>query len=206
MSFVSRLTRLIAALALTSTLAAPAALADRGDRRGGYDRSDRGGYDRGHRGHRGDYRGHDRRYRDHHRGDRGYRSDHGKRHYPRHVLRDHGFRHYDYGTAWPRSRYSGHKPYRYRTYQHTPRYYAPSRRIYTHRPVYKRYHAPRYRIGGYYHRHPQTVIIRDYGRYGLYHPPQGHHWVHDHNSGDAVLASIATGAIIGLVVGALSGY
>ncbi len=197
MSFVSRLTRLIAALALTSMLAAPAALADRDDRRGHH--GDYRGYKSDHRGYRGDhyrYRGDDRH--------------HGKRHYPRHVYRDHGFRHYDYGTAWPR--FTGYRkgyygrPSHYTPRYYAPRYYAPRRKIYTHRPIHRSYHAPRYRIGSHYHRHPKTVIIHDYGRHGLYHPPRGYHWVHDHDSGDAILASIATGAIIGLVVGALSGH
>ncbi len=61
-----------------------------------------------------------------------------------------------------------------------------------------------YRIGGYYSYRPNTIIIRDYSRYGLYAPPHGHHWVRDPYSGDAVLASIATGAIIGLAVGILA--
>ena len=47
------------------------------------------------------------------------------------------------------------------------------------------------------------MIVHDYRYYGLYDPPRGYHWVHDHGSGDAVLTSIATGAIIGLVVGAI---
>lgn len=46
-------------------------------------------------------------------------------------------------------------------------------------------------------------MIRDYYSYGLYDPPRGYHWVHDHGSNDAVLRSIATGAVIGLVVGAI---
>lgn len=61
-----------------------------------------------------------------------------------------------------------------------------------------------YRIGGYYSYRPNTIIIRDYGRYGLYDPPRGHHWVRDPYGDDAVLASVATGAIIGLAVGILS--
>ena len=32
----------------------------------------------------------------------------------------------------------------------------------------------------------------------------GYYWVHDYDRGDAILASVATGAIIGLVVGALA--
>ncbi|HAE27496.1 MAG TPA: hypothetical protein DCG58_10075, partial [Hyphomonas adhaerens] len=51
---------------------------------------------------------------------------------------------------------------------------------------------------------PRTVYIRDYASYGLYAPPPGYYWVHDYDRGDAILASVATGAIIGLVVGALA--
>ena len=59
-------------------------------------------------------------------------------------------------------------------------------------------------IGGWYRPHQHTVYIRDYHTYGLYAPPPGHYWARDHHSGDAILASVATGAIIGLVVGALA--
>ena len=45
------------------------------------------------------------------------------------------------------------------------------------------------------------MIIHDYHRHGLRHPPRGYHWVRDHDDGDAILASVATGAIIGLVIG-----
>ncbi len=47
-------------------------------------------------------------------------------------------------------------------------------------------------------------MIYDYHTYGLYDPPHGYHWVYDHDRQDAILASVATGAIIGLVIGALS--
>tara|TARA_B100000678_G_C17802314_1_gene339433 strand:- start:26 stop:211 length:186 start_codon:yes stop_codon:yes gene_type:complete len=59
-------------------------------------------------------------------------------------------------------------------------------------------------VGGWYRPHHQTVYITNYSTYGLYAPPPGHYWVRDHHSGDAILASVATGAIIGLVVGALA--
>lgn len=50
------------------------------------------------------------------------------------------------------------------------------------------------------------MIIVDYGLYGLYAPPVGYHWVRDYDSGDAILCSIATGAIIGLTIGAFAAY
>ena len=68
----------------------------------------------------------------------------------------------------------------------------------------ERGYVPRYHIGAHYVVHPRTVYINDYYHYGLYAPPPGHYWVRDHHSGDAILASIATGAIIGLVIGAIA--
>ena len=70
--------------------------------------------------------------------------------------------------------------------------------------MYDRHYVPSYHIGGYYGYHSNTIIIGDYNYWGLYAPPHGYHWVHDYDSGDAVLASVATGAIIGLVIGALA--
>lgn len=61
-----------------------------------------------------------------------------------------------------------------------------------------------YRIGSRYNYRPNTIIIRDYDRYGLYNPPRGYHWVRDRHGDDAILASVATGAIIGLAVGIIS--
>lgn len=63
---------------------------------------------------------------------------------------------------------------------------------------------PRYDVGHFYSYGPRrTVYISDYHNYGLYAPPPGYHWVRDHDRGDAILASVATGAIIGLVIGAV---
>lgn len=89
-----------------------------------------------------------------------------------------------------------------RYYYKPPRYYRPPPRVSFH--YNHGYHHNGYRIGGYYSYRPNTIIIRDYGRYGLYAPPHGHHWVRDPYSDDAVLASVATGAIIGLAVGLLA--
>ena len=91
-----------------------------------------------------------------------------------------------------------------RYYYSAPRYnYGHYRPRVTFHSDHGYYHGG-YRIGGYYSYRPNTIIIRDYSRYGLYAPPHGHHWVRDPYSGDAVLASIATGAIIGLAVGILA--
>lgn len=138
------------------------------------------------RDHRGKGRGYERGY------DRGY--DHGHK---RHHRWDHS---YDYRHHY--------KP----SYHYSPprAYYAPPRSSvtvtygYNYGPHYYRGYAPRYAVGGYYGYAPRTVYINDYNTYGLYAPPSGYHWVRDRDNGDAILASVATGAIIGLVVGALA--
>jgi len=78
--------------------------------------------------------------------------------------------------------------------------------VYRHNYYYNpvpRYNA-RYSIGGVYGYGDHTRVIYDYELYGLYEPPYGYHWVHDHDRGDAILAAIETGAIIGLIVGAIA--
>ena len=59
-------------------------------------------------------------------------------------------------------------------------------------------------MGGYYIFNDYSRVIYDYHLYGLYDPPRGYHWVYDHDRQDAILASVTTGAIIGLVIGALA--
>ena len=194
--------RMLAAAAIFGLAAAPVASADQ-DRRhqDRYDRQDRA------RDHYNDRR-HARR--EHRRRDRHHRR--GRSHY------------YDDGYRLPpRARYHRRYHHRYdhprhaRHYRHYPRYahrhrgwYAHGPRIryvrkgYYHGPHYRRGYVPRYHIGARYVVHPHTVYITDYHGYGLYAPPPGHYWVRDHHSGDAILASVATGAIIGLVIGALA--
>lgn len=142
--------------------------------------ADRDGRGHGKRGYdRGYERGYDRGY------DRGHHREH-KRHYRHHY-----------------------KP----SYHYSPpprAYYAPPRTSVTvtygrsYGPHYHRGYSPRYDVGGYYGYAPRTVYINQYDRYGLYDPPSGYHWVRDNDSGDAILASVATGAILGLVVGAIA--
>ncbi|MFT5776767.1 RcnB family protein [Hyphomonas sp.] len=175
MNLLKNLARLIAAAATVGLLAAPIASADQGRR--GHD--NRGGdYSRGHDD-RGSNRGHDRR--DDYRGDRGRHDNY----------RDNNRRHDNYRRPPPR--YHSRPPAR-AYYAPPPRYYAPP----------PHYYAPRYSVGGYYQPHGQTVYIRDYNRYGLYAPPRGHYWARDYDRGDAILASLATGAIIGLVIGVIA--
>ncbi len=206
MALFSILTRVGAASALAFVTLAPLASAEdrgRGDRGGHYDRGDRGNRgEHGHRGNRGD------------RGDRGHnnRGDWNRGHNNR-------------GGNWDRgrdNRHNNHSRYYNRGNHHVSnhRVYSPPRVINRHyysAPSYAYrsrphvsyhyntgYHHPRYRIGSRYDYSPRTIVITDYDRYGLYRPPHGHHWVRDPYSGDAVLASVATGAIIGLAIGILS--
>lgn len=93
----------------------------------------------------------------------------------------------------------GYNDYRYRntnTYGHSN--YGNDHRYYS------RHSGSRYHIGGHYRHSNSSIVIGNYGRYGLHSPPRGHHWVRDRDNGDAILASVATGAIIGLVVGILA--
>lgn len=121
-----------------------------------------------------------------HRGHDGYRDD--RRAY-RQGYRD-GYRHdrwddrryngYHYGGRWhygpPPAHYYGHRDYRpgyahWRRGHHLPPYYR------------ERY-----------------VVVNQYRPYGLYAPPRGYHWVQD-DRGDYLLVGIATGLILGVVLG-----
>ena len=190
MTLFKNLSRLVAATAAMALLVAPIASADQGRRGDGY----RGDKHRSvqHREHRrSDYRREHRRSdyrREHRRDDRRHRSDYRDR------------RHYNHYSRRP---VVVHRP--------APRYYAPPRVYYSHssRPIqyghyYRDGYRSRYNVGGYYAPHRRTVYLSDYHHYGLYDPPRGYHWVRDNDRGDAILASVATGAIIGLVVGAIA--
>lgn len=91
-----------------------------------------------------------------------------------------------------------------------PRYYYPRSSVtvtygHSYGPYYASGYYPRYDVGHHYSYAPRrTVYINDYDHYGLYEPPHGYHWVRDNDRGDAILASVATGAIIGLVIGAIA--
>lgn len=187
MSLIKNFTRFVAAATAASFILAPVAQADRD--RGGRGGKDRGGWDRrgddDHRSRRGD----DRRdvRRDYRRDDRrDYRQDYRRDHY--------------------RSDYRAHKPvvvYR-PTYTYRPRSSVIVSYGHSYGPYYYSGYRPRYDVGHYYSYGPRrTVYIHDYHNYGLYDPPHGYHWVRDNDRGDAILASVATGAILGLVIGAL---
>lgn len=114
--------------------------------------------------------------------------------------------------------YRGHKPHHrgQQVYQdqrgfhgqqrYQPRYvWNPNNRVIrayhirnSHR--YRQYR-PHFRVGHRFHggRH---VIISDYHRFGLYHPPRGHRWVRHNN--DAYLQAAGTGLVAGIIIGALA--
>lgn len=179
MSLTKNFTRILAAATAASFILAPVAQADKGRGKGGD--SHRGGYERrGDDDHRG--RGYDRR--DDRRDDRRYDRRDDRRDY---------YRHDDHRTTYYRPSYS---------------YYPRSSVTVTYGSSYGPYYysgyRPRYDVGSYYSYGPRrTVYINDYYNYGLYEPPYGYSWVRDNDRGDAILASVATGAIIGLVIGAL---
>jgi len=176
MSLTKNLTRFVAVATAASFILAPVAQADKGRGRGGDDH--RGGYDR---------RGDDdyRRHGDHRRDDRRY--DH---RYDRRDTYRHDYHRRDY-----------YRP----SYSYYPRSSVTVTYGSSYGPYYYSGYRPRYDIGAYYSYGPRrTVYISDYYNYGLYEPPYGYHWVRDNDRGDAILASVATGAIIGLVIGALA--
>ncbi len=176
MSLTKNFTRILAVATAASFILAPVAQADKGRGRGGDDH--RGGYDR---------RGDDdyRRHGDHRRDDRSY--DH---RYDRRDTYRHDYHRRDY-----------YRP----SYSYYPRSSVTVTYGSSYGPYYYSGYRPRYDIGAYYSYGPRrTVYISDYYNYGLYEPPYGYHWVRDNDRGDAILASVATGAIIGLVIGALA--
>lgn len=184
MTLFKTASRFIAATAAASLLIAPIAQADR-DRggRGG----DRGGWERrgdDHRGHRGnDYR------RDYRHADRGRGHGYSKKSHHHHYYYTPSYRPV---VVYPPS------------YSYYPRSSVTVTYGYSYGPYYYSGYSPRYSVGHYYSYAPRrTVYINNYDHYGLYAPPSGYHWVRDNDRGDAILASVATGAIIGLVVGAL---
>ncbi|MGE0827847.1 MAG: RcnB family protein [Hyphomonadaceae bacterium] len=98
-------------------------------------------------------------------------------------------------ARWDRRNHNGY-------YYNNRFYYGPPPAYYYDRPGYR----PAYRawsrgqrLPAYYRDHYYEV--RDYHRYGLRHPPRGYHWVRD-DRGDYLLVGIATGVILGLILGA----
>lgn len=119
---------------------------------------------------------------------------------------DRRYRKSDYRDDY-RDDYRRHKPvvvYR-PSYNYYPRSSVTVTYGHSYGPYYYSGYQPRYDVGHYYSYGPRrTVYINDYSHYGLYDPPRGYHWVRDNDRGDAILASVATGAILGLVIGAIA--
>mgnify|MGYP000005628467 CR=1 FL=1 len=167
-------TRIFAAVATTALLVTPIASADQNRRHHNDGYRDSGRHYNGDRSRRGSHNRHNRADRRHHRSQqRSYNRGY------RHAQRQHSYPHRSYGHTTTHHNYSS-----------GPQYYRPHYRT-------------RHNVGGHYNYHQRTRYVRNYGHYGLYDPPHGYHWVHDDDRGDAILASVATGAIIGLVVGAI---
>jgi Ni/Co efflux regulator RcnB len=171
-----------------------------------YADNDRGRHERHQDDHgkdRRDYRGHDRNdghdYRSHDRNDRrDYRShdrdgrkdwdrrDHDRRDWDRRdYRRDHD--RYDRRDAYRAGYLNG------RGDQHR---YDRGRYI-----VPRGYYVRSWRHGDYLPRSycETRYVVSDYGRYHLYAPPRGHHWVRVNN--DVVLAAVASGLVVSVVNG-----
>ncbi|NWG53751.1 MAG: RcnB family protein [Hydrogenophilaceae bacterium] len=98
------------------------------------------------------------------------------------------------GDRWDRRRHNG--------YWYNGRYFwgPPPAHYYRHHSYRPGYRAWRRgdRVPHYYR--DRYVVVRDYHRYRLYDPPRGYHWVRD-DRGDYLLVGIATGVILGLILG-----
>ena len=173
--------RLLSAVFAVSVLAGTVAVAHADDHRDRDSRhwNDRDDHHRDARSHERDYGSHWYRDRDHRWDDRrwsnnwrdDHRSDRDRHDWNRH---DDWNRH----GAWSGAPYRYHvEPYRwpsgYRHYSWLRGDYLPS--------VYR---APRY-------------VVYDYGRYGLYAPPRGSHWVRVGN--DVLLTAITTGVVVNVM-------
>jgi Ni/Co efflux regulator RcnB len=86
----------------------------------------------------------------------------------------------------------------YREVYRAPAYgYGPG---YGHAPPPRHYGPPRWARGHRIHdyRHAPTYVVVDYNRYGLRHPPHGHHWRRD-DRGDWLLVAVASGIIADVI-------
>jgi len=95
---------------------------------------------------------------------------------------------------WDRRRHNGYY------YDNRFHWGAPPAAYYRHHSYRPAYHAWRRgdRVPSYYR--DRYVVVRDYDRYRLRHPPRGYHWVRD-DRGDYLLVGIATGVILSLILG-----
>jgi len=184
--------RLVLALAATAVLAGPVASAGEAYAQGREDRREaRGsrGDDRGER--RGERRGDGRDYREDRRD---YRD--GRRGEDRRDDRRGDDRRGDDRRAGPPPRWDDR---RYNGYYYNDRWaYGPPPPSYWGRPGFRPDYR-RWQRGAYLPPHYHSYVIEDYPRYRLRPPPRGYHWVRAND--DYVLAAIATGLILDVIVG-----
>lgn len=227
MSILSKLSKVGAVLALsTSVIAFPAVAQQHGNghsvqkakfqKHGGKFKGHRGGNFRGNRGNfrgnRGGFRGNRGNFRGNNfRGNRGFNSRRGfsnRRGFNNHNSFNRGFKGKKFGhngfkgnkfghngfnnhNGFRRNNF-GHNNFRGRSFRGNNFGGSGFNRGFKKKVV----HAPIYSVGGFYGVHSNSVFISDFGAHGLYTPPTGYHWVCDKGSKDAILAAVATGAII----------
>lgn len=140
--------------------------------------------------------------------------DDGRRHHDRgHSAQHHGWSDRDYRQGYRDGRRDARHD---RRHGHPGRGYGPPPRVVYHAPPPVVIHAPPPRVvysapvyrapprweRGYrihdYHWAPTYVVV-DYHRYGLRHPPHGHHWRRD-DRGNWLLVGIATGIVVDAIL------
>ena len=200
------LSRSLPALLVATTMALALPVAARDDQRRGHDRD--------HREHRDDYREFRREHRDERREHRDERRESRREHRDddREFRREHrdAYRefHREHRDERRWDRYDHHRDNRrdrarvvYREVYRAPAWgYGPGW-SYGPPPRHSRHHGPpRWSRGWRIHDYgwAPTYVVIDYPRYGLYHPPRGHHWRRD-DRGDWLLVVIATGIIADVV-------
>lgn len=196
------LSRSLPALLVATTMALALPVAARDDQRRGHDRD--------HREHRDAYREFHREHRDERREHRDERRESRREH--RESRREHRDAYREFRREhrderrW--DRYDHHRDNRrdrarvvYREVYRAPAWgYGPGW-SYGPPPRHSRHHGPpRWSRGWRIHDYgwAPTYVVIDYPRYGLYHPPRGHHWRRD-DRGDWLLVVIATGIIADVV-------
>lgn len=202
MSILSKLSKLGAVMALSASVVAFPAIAqsDGGAHKASISKH-HGGKFRGHRG--GNFRGHSgRNFRgNRHRGFRGNRFNGHNRGFNR---RHNGFRNNGFNRGFRGNQFHHNNSFRRNNFHRGSRFGHSNRRYNRYNSYNRVSHAPVYSIGGIYNVHGGSIFISDYGSHGLYAPPHGYRWVCDKGSKDAVLAAVATGAIIAIAADILA--
>ncbi len=123
--------------------------------------------------------------------------------YKNYSYKSHGYKSYGH-NSYPSYKYGHHNKPSYGHNNYRPRYSWDPRQRVVWNPYFKQRHShykPRYYVGSQLSlsRYPR---IYNYSNYGLYHPPQGYHWVRSDN--DAYLTAAGTGLIAGIIIGAIA--